>query len=104
METIITAAATVAVALIGAISAVDLRRKKKADMRSEERALLRMEESRLSMKMMNAAIKLGVATALAVEEKKLNGEMKDARALAAKAQKEYDEFVQKVAANQVAID
>ena len=99
---IITAASSVLVAIIGAISAIDHKRRKQSEARSEARAEIRAEESRLSMAMMSASIGLGIATALAVEKHKINGEMKAAKEKAAKAQTDYNDFLKKIAARQVA--
>ena len=54
------------------------------------------------MHMMDASLDLALATAAAVEEGKLNGEMKSAREKARRAQEEYQNFVLEVAARQVA--
>ena len=99
---IITAATTLLVTIITAISTVDMRRRKKQDAKQEARAAIREEESRLSMAMMSASIDLGLATALAVKEHKINGEMADATASAKKAQSEYRAFLARIAARQVA--
>jgi hypothetical protein len=91
----------VIVAIIGGIFAREQRRRKGADKRVEERAELRAQESRLSMALMSAAVKLGIATALAVEEGKANGEMADAKTAAASAQKDYYDFINGVAASKI---
>ena len=46
-------------------------------------------------------VKLGIATAMAVEQQKFNGEMKDARESADKAQKAYWEFINNTAADEI---
>lgn len=102
LELILSTVTVVVVALIGALGATDLRRKNRQEKRLVSRAQLRADESRLSMKMMSAAIDLGVATAIAVEEGRTNGEMKLAREHARAVRAEYDAFINKVAANEVA--
>lgn len=98
---VISAAALVLVAIIESIAAHD-RKKHKID---RERALRREQdrvtECRLTMKMLDANLELSLATALAVEQQKLNGEMKAAKLKAAKVQDEYNEFIQQLAARQV---
>ena len=101
-QTIITAVTTLMVAVVSGLFTIDRRRRKKQDAKAEERAGVRMEESRLSMEMMSASIDLGVATAIAVEGHKINGEMKAAKENAAQAQSEYRAFLTRIAARQVA--
>ena len=99
---IVSGLALVLVAFITALSTRNGRQQKRRDEVYETRSALREEESRLSMKMMSAAIDLGVATALAVEQSKLNGEMKHAKEKAREAQAAYDAFLEKITAREVA--
>ena len=101
-EYLIPAAASILIAVIEIIAAKDRKAAKENSKKTEARAAVRAEENRLSMQMMNASLGLGFATALALEQHKLNGEMHAAKAAAEKAQKEYQEFLQRVAAKEVA--
>jgi len=65
------------------------------------RAVLRAEESRLSMKLLSADVKLTMATAIAVKEGRANGKMDAALKEAAAAELEYYNFVNGVAAKQI---
>jgi hypothetical protein len=95
---IVTAAATVVVAIIESVAARERRTNKHRQEKLDRHAEIRAEESRLSMKMMSASIELGLATALALVEGKLNGEMKRARENAINAQEEYFALVDSLAA------
>ena len=99
---IISGAAVVAVALIEAIAARERSGMKKLRARTDRREAERARENRLAMHMMDASLDLAIATAIAVEEGKLNGEMKAAREKARSAQEEYENFVLELAARQVA--
>jgi hypothetical protein len=68
--------------------------------RTERRASRRAEESLLSMQMQEACLDLAMATALAVERKETNGEMKEAKATA--AQEAYKAFLMRQTAENVA--
>ena len=95
------ALAAVVVAIIEAIATRERKANKVMQDKIEKRAVLRAEESHLSMQMMNASISLGVATALAVEEKRLNGEMRAAKAEAEEAQRAYHAFCERIAAKEI---
>jgi len=99
---VISAAALVLVAIIEMVAARERRRCKDDRARSESRADNRAHESRLAMKLADANLDLSLATALAVEQGKLNGEMKAARAKAKNAQDEYNCFMLEIASHQVA--
>lgn len=101
INALISAASAICVAILTGLFARDSRRRKAADDDLKARAQIRARESRLSMQLMSASVKLGVATSLAVEQQKLNGEMKDARESAEKAQKAYWEFIDDIAANDI---
>jgi len=90
------------VAIIEAVAARDRKTLKDGRERDERRAADRAEESRLSMRMMDAMLELEIATALAVEGGKLNGEMTAAKRKANEAADTYHEFVEKIAARQIA--
>ena len=80
-------------------------RKRKADTETlEKRAALRAKESSLAMKLMSATASLSCATARAVIEGRVNGKTEDALKEAAKAQKEYYDFINGVASSQMATD
>ena len=66
------------------------------------RALRREEESRLSMALMGATCSLGIVTAKALTNQKLNGNVEEAMEQAEDAQKEYQGFLQRVTAASVA--
>ena len=102
---IIPAVATVIVAIIEALAARE--RKKSKDEReaaklerdeAAKRGKARMEESRLSMKMMSATLQLSVVTANALTGGHNNGNVERAKAAAEDAEHEYQAFLQRVAA------
>ena len=101
-QLIIPGISTIIVAVIGAFSAVDIRCRRRIEKRAEERSAIKAEESRLSMEMMSAAIDLALATATAVEKHEINGEMARARAAARQVQKDYESFLKRITARQVA--
>ena len=101
INAVISALSAVCVAILTGIFARDSRRRKAKDDEMDVRAKIRAQESRLSMQLMSANVKLGIATALAVEQKKFNGEMKDARESADKAQKAYWDFINSTAADEI---
>jgi Na+/H+ antiporter NhaB len=105
---VITAIQVVAVAVIGGLFQREAKRRKKnddehkeSDKKVEKRAKVRAEESRLSMKMMSAAIELGEATAIAVAGGEINGEMARGRESARRAREEYDAFLERIAAEEL---
>ena len=99
---IIAGAAVVVVAVIEAFAASERRSAKKHRERSERREAERAKENRLAMNMMAASLELGLATALAVEQGKVNGELSSARTKVRLAQEEYRTFIQEIASRQVA--
>ena len=101
-NTIISGAALIAVAIIEAIAAGNRRRDKEDKERTRQNEERRAKESRLCMQFMDASLDLGLATALAVENRTVNGEMKAARAKAKRAQAEYDKFIQETASREIA--
>ena len=101
INAVISALSAICVAVLTGIFARDSKRRKAKDDEQDARAKVRAQESRLSMQLMSANVKLGIATAMAVEQKKFNGEMKDARESADKAQKAYWDFINSTAAEEI---
>jgi len=101
-DTLIPVAATVIVALVEALAAMDRKRDKDLRRRTERREEDRAREGRLAMLMMDASLELSLATAIAVEQQKSNGEMKTAKQKAEEAQEKYREFIMEIAARPVA--
>jgi hypothetical protein len=99
--TVIGSIQTLAVAVIGGLFARDSKKRKLQLDDVATRALLRAEESRLSMKLLSADVSLTMATARAVKEGRANGKMDAALALAEVAEAEYYAFVNAVAAKQL---
>lgn len=99
---IIPAVAAVIVAIIEAIAAVDRKKTKKSRTEAEKHEKLRTEEARLSMKMMSATLQLSVVTANALTGGHNNGNVEAARLAAENAQADYQAFLQKVTAQEVA--
>ena len=101
VNAVISAMSAVCVAVLTGLFARDSKHRKTKEDERDARAKVRALESALSMHLMCANIKLGIATALAVEQKKFNGEMKDARESAARAQKAYQDFINSTAAEEI---
>lgn len=102
----------IVIAVIGALQAVTLavvkgmfdkgeRSHKKEQEKLERRADVRAKEGLLSMKLVNANIDLAVATALAVKNNHCNGEMEAALAASKSAQREYYDFINRIANEQI---
>lgn len=91
---VITAVATIIVALVGA----NIRR---SNARMEERAKLRQRESMLSLKMMDATLQLSIVTANALTGGHNNGNVKRARDAADAAAKEFEDFMREVTAHEI---
>ena len=91
----------VVVAVLGGVFARDSKKRKNAAHAIEERAKVRAEESRLSMKLMSASVHLGMATAIAIKEKKINGQMDSALIKAKETESEYYDFINGVAAGTI---
>jgi len=109
----IPALATVMVAVVEAIAARDRKTNKaereKAvkeqaarDEKERKREQERAEESRLSMKMMSATLQLSVVTANALTGGHNNGNVERAKDAAADAEREYNAFLQRLAAAEIA--
>jgi hypothetical protein len=70
----------------------------------EKRAHIRAKEGRLAMKLMSANTGLALATAIAVKDQKINGEMDTALTEARKAQREYYDFINDIASEKMAAE
>ena len=98
---IIPAIATVIVAIIEAVAAHD-RKQNKAEREAEDRRdKERLEESRLSMKMMSATLQLSVVTANALTGGHNNGNVERAKKAAEDAEGQYQAFLQRVASEEI---
>lgn len=92
---IIPGVCTIICALIGA-------RSEKRRIKDERRAELRQRESMLSLKLMDATLKLASVTAIAVTGSgKLNGNVEEARKAAEEVGQEYADFMRSVTAFEV---
>jgi hypothetical protein len=90
---LISGAVLVIVSLIEVRATRERKKRSEDKEKTEKRAALRAEESLLSMQIQEANLSLSLATALAVERQKTNGEMKEAREKAKLAQDKYLEFM-----------
>ena len=89
------------IAVVEGIAARDRKRAKDSQAKAEARSQRREDAVRLTMRMMNASLDLGVATAIAVEEHRTNGEMKAARETADKVQADYHKFLEQISAEEL---
>lgn len=94
---IVTALATVVCAYISYKSNQENKMLREDKEVAEKRIKRRIRESHLSLKLMNANCELTVGTALAVKRGKANGELEEGLAAVAAAQKEYKEFLEQIA-------
>ena len=101
VNAVISALSAVCVAVLTGLFARDSKHRKTKEDERDARAKVRARESALAIQLMGANIKLGIATALAVEQKKFNGEMRDARESADRAQKAYRDFINSTAAEEI---
>jgi DNA polymerase III delta prime subunit len=92
---------TLLVAIIEAIAAKERKDTKKENEKTEQRAALRAEESRLSMQMMSATLQLSVVTANALTGGHNNGNVEAAKEAAEEAMTEYTAFINKIASKEV---
>lgn len=102
MQYIIPAIAAVVVAIIEAVAARDRAHNKADRERAAAHEKLRAEETLLSMKMMSATLKLSVVTANALTGGHNNGNVEEAKQAAVDAEQEYEAFLQRVSAREVA--
>ena len=89
-----------AIALI-IVAVIETGNRRKAK-QSEDRALRREEEARLSMAMSSATLDLAYVTSVAVTGGHTNGNVEEAQRKAKKAQEDYQAFIQAQAAHTVA--
>ncbi len=101
-EYLIPALAAIIVAIIEAIAAIDRKQAKKNQKASEIQERRRTEETRLSMKMMSATLQLAIVTANALTGSHNNGNVENAKTAAESAQAEYQSFLERVTAQEVA--
>ncbi len=101
-EYLIPALAAIIVAIIEAIAAIDRKQTKKNQKAAEIQEQRRTEETRLSMKMMSATLQLSIVTANALTGGHNNGNVENAKTAAESAQAEYQAFLEKVTAQEVA--
>ena len=95
--TVIQSFETVVVALIAGLFARDTLKRKARQLEIDKRSELRAEEGRLVINLLGALIDLGAATALAIKNNKINGELTNALEAAKGAQGEYQDFLTKTA-------
>ena len=107
MEFTLDYAAAIIIAAFGLLQAIIVsllareNKKRKIDSdKVEKRALLRAKESKLAMHLMSANTGLAMATAKAVRDGQVNGEMEHALTDAKHAQREYYNFINETAATQ----
>ena len=99
---IIPAASAIVVAVIEALAARDRIRAKKQAETLKRHEQQRAEETRLAMSMNSATLQLCVVTANALTGGHNNGNVERAREAAQEAEDAYNQFIQRLAANQVA--
>ena len=102
MEYIIPAVSAIVVAVIEALAARDRIRAKKQTETLKRHEQQRAEETRLAMSMNSATLQLCVVTANALTGGRNNGNVERARLAAQEAEDAYNQFIQRLAANQVA--
>jgi len=103
MLTLIGALQAIIVAIVGGLFTFESKRLKKDHDKLQKMADLRATESRLSMQMTSATMRLAVVTARCVKEEEVNGELDAARIEAEEAKKEYRDFINTTIANQLAM-
>ena len=92
------------VAIIAGMFNRESKRRKADNEKLENRAKLRAEESRLAMRLMSANASLAHATGLALKEGRTNGKMDAALIEAESAQKDYYNFINRIASTQMAAE
>ena len=98
---LISGVAVVLVAVIEGMAARERKQIKEDRERTERRAAVRAEESRLSMELMAASCALSLVTAKKLAGMHTNGDVEAAMQQATDAQEEYAEFLRGVASKQV---
>ena len=101
---VIVAVQAIAVVVIKGMFSREAKNRKQAHEHAETRAKMRAKESLLTMKLMSANNQLAAATGRAVRDGHTNGEMEEALVEAQKAQHEYYEFINSIAAVHMAKD
>lgn len=96
---LISAASLIIVAFIERNNSKERKRMQVRDDEYVRRAKQRAEESRLAMNMQSATLQLSVVCANALTNGHNNGNVERAKKAAEEAQREYEAFVQKLAAN-----
>lgn len=99
---LIPAASAVVVAVVEALAARDRKRAKAREEALKRHEQQRAEETRLAMAMNSATLQLCVVTANALTGGHNNGNVERAREAAQKAERDYEAFIQGLAARQVA--
>ena len=90
------------VAYINYRAVQDRKKNEERDKKTDEIAVRREKESRLSMKMMDATLQLSVVTANAVLGGHNNGNVEKAKQAAEEARAQYLNFLQDIASHEVA--
>ena len=98
---LISGVAVVLVAVIEGVAARERKHIKEDRERTERRATVRSEESRLSMELMAASCALSLVMAKKLTGQHTNGDVEEAMQKATTAQEEYAEFLRSVASRQV---
>jgi len=91
---VISAAGTVAVAIVGSRYARDSKK-------AEKRAKIRAKESQLAMRLISGIGELSAANSIAIKENRVNGEMDKALIKVENAQGEYWQHINEIAAEQL---
>jgi len=89
------------IALFGLFGTIFAHRSRVSQKKNEARAKVRQQESLLSMRFMSASIKLGIATAIAVQNKDVNGHMDKAMEEARLAEDDYRKLLQEISSEKV---
>lgn len=99
---IVPALAAIVVAVVESIAASERKANKEEREKQESRAERRAEETQLSMQLSSANLQLSIVTANALTGGHNNGNVERAREAAEQAETAYNEFLQKIAAKEVA--
>jgi hypothetical protein len=98
---VIAALQVIGVAVIGGLFNRESKKHTAENNRVDKQIKTRIKEGRLSMKLMSANTGLAVATSIAVKEGKVNGEMEQAMNTARQAQRDYYDFINEIASEQM---
>ena len=91
--TILEAVTTITVAVIAGLFAIDSRKRKTRQTEVDKRSEIRAKEGHLAIELLAATVDLGVATATAIKDNKVNGNMEEAMKGAKEAQTAYQKFL-----------